>query len=153
MAERGDAVTTVTVNSIRSGVILALSDLFPEMDIYGEGIEQDFDAPCFFVKLLTTGQDREMDRRYRRSYSFDIHYFPTSADPNEEAHGMAEQLYDKLRQVNIDGELYRGAGMNHEVVDEVLHFFVDFNFHVFAEKPPGIKMQTLEQEGYLKNGN
>lgn len=145
-------MTTVTVNSIRSGVILALSDFFPTLDIYGEEINQGFEAPCFFVKLLTTAQDREMDRRYRRSHSFDIHYFPASADPNEEAHGMAEQLYDKLRQVNIDGALYRGAGMTHEVVEGVLHFFVDFNFHVFAEKQPGIKMQTLNQEGRLKNG-
>ncbi len=146
-------MTTVTINSIRSGVIVALSDLFPEMDIYGEGIEQDFKAPCFFVKLLTTAQDREMDRRYRRSYSLNLHYFPASADPNEEAHVMAEQLFDKLRQVNIDGEMYRGAGMNHEVVDGVLHFFVDFNFLIYSKKPPGIKMQTLNQEGRLKNGN
>ncbi|GIO42476.1 hypothetical protein J41TS4_22340 [Paenibacillus apis] len=142
----------VTVNSIRSGVILALSNLFPNMDVYGEEIKQGFEAPCFFVKLLTMGQDQELNRRYRRSHAFDIHFFPKSVDSNEEAHGTAEQLYDKLRLVNIDGAMYRGAGMNHEVVDGVLHFFVDFNFHVFAEKPPGIKMQTLNQEGRLKNG-
>ncbi|MEK5480310.1 DUF6838 family protein [Paenibacillus sp. FSL R5-0407] len=141
----------VTVNSIRSGLILALSDLFPTMGIYGEAIREGFEAPCFFVKLLTMGHDQELDRRYRRSYSFDIHYFPDSADPNEEAHGMAEQLYDKLRQVNIDGALYRGTSMNHEVVDGVLHFFVDINFFVYSEKQPEIKMQTLKQEGYLKN--
>lgn len=142
-----------TVNSIRSGVIIALSDLFPAMDIYGGAIREGFEAPCFFVKLLSVTQDRELDRRYRRSYSFDIHYFPGGTDPNEEAHGMAEQLYDKLRQIEVDGALYRGTGMNHEVVDGVLHFFVDFNFMVYSEKPPGVKMQTLKQEGYLKNGN
>lgn len=145
-------MTTVTINSIRSGVIIALSDLFPAMEIHGESIEQDFKAPSFFVKLLSVAQDQELDRRYRRSYSFDIHYFPAGPDPNEEAHGMAEQLYDKLRQIEVDGALYRGTGMNHEVVDGVLHFFVDFNFHVFAEKMPEIKMRTLNQEGYLKNG-
>lgn len=142
----------VTVNSIRSGVILGLSELFPQMDIYGEAIREGFESPCFFVKLLTAAQEQELDRRYRRSSSFDIHYFPVSADYNGEAHGMAEQLYDKLRQVNIDGATYRGTSMTHEVVDGVLHFFVDFNFLVYEEKPPGIKMQTLEQEGYLKNG-
>ncbi|WP_127575260.1 phage tail terminator family protein [Paenibacillus barengoltzii] len=145
-------MTTVTINSIRSGVIIALSELFPAMGIYGESIEQDFKAPCFFVKLLIVAQDRELDRRYRRSYSFDIHYFPAGPDPNEEAHGMAEQLYDKLRQIEVDGELYRTSGTSHEIVDGVLHFFVDFNFMVYSEKPPGIKMQTLNQEGYLKNG-
>lgn len=143
----------VTVNSIRRGAILALSELFPEMDIYGEPIREGFESPCFFVKLLTTAQEQELDRRYRRSYTIDIHYFPGSPDYNEEAHDMAEQLYDKLRLVNIDGATYRGTSMTHEVVDGVLHFFVDLNFLVYAQKQPEIKMQTLEQEGYLKNGN
>lgn len=142
----------VTVNSIRSGVILALSNLFPNMDVYGEEIKQGFEAPCFFVKLLTMGQDQELNRRYRRSHAFDIHFFPGGSDYNREAHEMAEKLYDKLRQVNIDDALYRGTGMSHEIVDNVLHFFVDYNFLVYVEKQPEIKMQTLEQEGYLKNG-
>lgn len=141
----------VTVNSIRSGVIIALSELFPTMEIYGEANREGFEAPCFFVKLLTSAQDQELDRRYRRSYSFDIHFFPASPDYNEEAHEMAENLYDRLRQVNIDGVTYRGKGMTHEIVDGVLHFFVDFNFFVYVEKQPEIKMQTLKQEGYLKN--
>lgn len=145
-------MTTVTINSIRSGLISVLSELFPAMDIYGEVVREGFEAPCFFVKLLSVAQERELDRRYRRSYSFDIHYFPGGVDPNEESHGMAEQLYDKLRQIEVEGEIYRTSGTTHEIVDGVMHFFVDFNFMVYSEKSPGIKMQTLNQEGYLKHG-
>lgn len=142
----------VTVNSIRDGVILALSNLFPDMDIYGEEIKQGFEAPCFFVKLLTTAQDRELNKRYKRFYAFDIHFFPRGPDYNREAHGMAEKLYDKLRSLNIDGALYRGTSMTHEVVDRTLHFFVDLNFHVLTIKPIDPKMKTLTEEGFIKNG-
>lgn len=142
----------VTVNSIRSGLILALSELFPTMDIYGEEIPEDFEAPCFFVKLLTMSQDQELNRRYNRSYSFDVQFFPKGHNYNNEAHEMAENLYDALRSITIDGAIYTGTSMNHEIVDRVLHFFVDFNFLVWTEKAPGIKMRTLDQEEMLKNG-
>ncbi|WP_410769583.1 DUF6838 family protein [Fontibacillus sp. BL9] len=142
----------ITINNIRSGVILALSNLFPTMDIYGEEIKQGFEAPCFFVKLLTHAQDQELNRRYRRSYSFDIHFFPENEDYNGKAHEMAEKLYDALRRVNIGGAWYKGTGMNHEIIDAVLHFYMDLNFHVLAAKEVEPKMKTLEQEGLLKNG-
>lgn len=141
----------VTINSIRDGVILALSNLFPTIDIYGEEIKQGFEAPCFFVKLLTVAQDKEIDRRYKRSYAFDIHFFPAGHDYNREALEMAETLYDKLRSVVINGSRYRGTSMNHEIVDGTLHFFIDFNFHVYEPKESIPKMKTLDQEGYLKN--
>lgn len=150
MAGRGDTVQVVTVNSIRDGVILALSLLFPDMDIYGEKIPEGFEAPCFFVKLLTAGQDKEIDRRYKRSYAFDIHFFPKGHDYNREGHEMAERLYDALRMVSIDGALYRGTGMNHEIVDDTLHFLVDFNIRVAEQKQENPKMKILKQEEHLK---
>lgn len=145
-------VIEVTVNNIREGVILALSNLFPDMEIYGEEIKQGFVAPCFFVKLLTGIQNHELNRRYKRSYVFNIHFFPAGSDYNREAHDMAEKLYDALRSVVIAGSRYKGTGMTHEVVDRTLHFFVDFNFNVFALKDGDPKMKTLKQEGSLKNG-
>ncbi|WP_233147054.1 phage tail terminator family protein [Paenibacillus selenitireducens] len=140
----------VTTNSIRGGVILALSLLFPDMDVYGEKIPEGFETPCLFVKLLTAAQDKEMNRRYKRSYPFDIHFFPHGHDYNREGHEMAERLYDALRIVDINGDLYKGTGMNHEIVDDVLHFFVDFNFHVLSQKEDEPVMQTLEQKGVIK---
>lgn len=152
MGERGDRVQEVTINTIRDGVILALSLLFPGTIIYEEKIPQNFEAPCFFVKLLTGDQAHELNRRYYRTHAFDIHFFPKGEEYNREAHDVAERLYEELRELRIDGALYRGTSMSHEVVDDVLHFFVDINFHVLRPKDQVPKMKTLEQEGYLKHG-
>lgn len=142
----------VTINTIRDGVILALSLLFPDMDIYGEKIPEGFEAPCFFVKLLTGNQTHELNRRYSRAHAFDIHFFPGGKDYNRNAHEMADKLYESLREVSINGSIYRGTGMTHEVVDDVLHFFVDINFHVIRQKAEVSKMVDLKEEGYIKHG-
>jgi hypothetical protein len=63
---------------------------------------------------------------------------------------VASQLLDVLEWVEMDGMKFRGTGMNYEVIDDVLHFYVDYNYHVMRTKEPGIKMGQLEQEGRLK---
>lgn len=135
---------------IRKGLITKLSNIFPNIKIYGEAIEQCFKEPCFFVLQLSLQHTKELNRRYHRAYPFDVHYFPSSAYPNDECHKVADKLYDQLEYIEVEGNLYRGTGMNHEVIDGVLHFFVDYNFHLFRKAPETVKMQTMTQEGYLK---
>lgn len=142
-------MTTVTINDIRTAVFHRLAEKFPDIKRYGEEIRQGFEEPCFFVKLLNASQTQELDIRYMRTHSFDIHYFPVD-NSNNEAHDMAEQLYDTLELIEFNGALYRGINMNHEIVDGVLHFFVDYDFRVRRIVPDEPKMGDIEQEGYLK---
>ena len=130
----------VTINDIRTAVFHQLAERFPDIKRYCEEI---------FVKLLTASQTQELDIRYMRTHSFDIHYFPED-NSNSEAHDIAEQLYDALEVIAYNGVQYRGINMNHEVVDGVLHFFVDYDFHVRRVVPDEPKMGDIEQEGYLK---
>lgn len=144
----------VSSNRIRKGIAGALAEAFPDITVYDEEIEnqQGLEAPYFMVQLLTTSQVQELDRRYHRTHTFDIGFFPEGPQYNEEAHATAEILYDALATVEIDGKLYRGMNMKHEVNDQTLHFFVDYNFWVWKPKPDTPKMQTLEQEGFLNHG-
>lgn len=137
----------ITVNDVRDGVIAALKEQFPNVNRYGEEIKQGLPAPAFFVKLLDAAHDREFGRRYRRSHTFDIHYF---SDTNATMHGVAEQLYDCMEYITIGAGQSRGQRMRHEIVDGVLHFFVDFDFHVVRPAAPTPTMQNLTQEGNLK---
>ena len=139
----------VTINDIRTAVFHQLAERFPDIRRYGEGIRQGFEEPCFFVKLLNASQTQELNTRYMRTHSFDIHYFPQD-NSNEEAHDMAEKLYDVMELIEYDGVLYQGREMNHEIVDGVLHFFVDYNFRVKRIVPDVPAMGSLEQEGWIK---
>lgn len=139
----------VTVDDVRKAVISVLDKHFPDIDIYGEEILQGLEEPCFFVKMFPTAQNREFNRRYKRSHSFDIHFF---AKTNAERHEMNEQLYEHMEYISMNSGLLRGKKMSGEIIDGVLHFFIDFDFHVLRKKQSDPKMQTLEQEEYLKNG-
>lgn len=140
---------SVSINSLRDGVIVALKSAYPSVKVYGEEIKQGLVGPCFFVKILTAEQDREVDRRYLRQHSFDVHYFSKT---NEDMHNVAEILYASLEYISADGKLYRGQRMRNEIVDGVLHFFVDYDFHVIKPKQVDPKMQTMQQKEMVKDG-
>ncbi|WP_110934002.1 phage tail terminator family protein [Paenibacillus bouchesdurhonensis] len=142
----------VSSNRIRKGIADALAEAFPGITVYDEESEQGLERPYFMVQMLTTSQIQELGRRYHRTHTFDITFFPTGPQYNEKAHATAEILYDALATVEIDGEIYRGINMKHEVNDQTLHFFVDYNYWLWKPKPEMPKMQTLEQEGYLNYG-
>lgn len=142
-------MSIVTINDVRHAVIAALNRQFPTIKIYGEEIGQGFEAPAFFVKPLSTAQTQELGPRYARMHSFDVHYFPLNGQ-NEDAFDIAEKLYEVLEVIEYNGVQYRGTNMNHEVVNRVLHFFVDYNVHVRRVAPEAPMMQNMEQEGYIK---
>ncbi|ARF69522.1 hypothetical protein B7C51_19415 [Paenibacillus larvae subsp. pulvifaciens] len=63
------------MNRVKDSVIRALKTLYPDKKIYDEKIRQGLENGCFFAKILDAAQNREIDRRYKRFYLFDIHYF------------------------------------------------------------------------------
>lgn len=145
---------TLVSEKIKYALIKQLASRDPELPVYDEQVQQGFQEPCFFVLMLNSGQTREVDRRYRRALLFDVHYFPADTlDKKSECNKVAEQLYEQLEYVEYDGNLYRGQNMRHEVVGDVLHFFVSFSVHLIREKNPKVKMGPLKIERGIRNGN
>lgn len=140
------------MQDIKDALIKKLSLFTPEYPVYDEAVEQDMKQPCFFVLLIESSQVRGVNRRYQRFNPFDVHYFPqhNSNALREECELVAERLYSELEYVSGHDGLYRGTGMRHEIVDGVLHFFVQYNVHLIRDKAPDIKMQTMTERGIIK---
>ncbi|GIQ63632.1 hypothetical protein PACILC2_22000 [Paenibacillus cisolokensis] len=137
----------VTINDVRYAVHAALDAAFPDVPIAGEEIKQNLSPPCFFVRLLGPAHAQELGRRYMRYHPFDVHYFAEDRS-NAAMYDMAERLTEALQWIVVAGRPVLGTGMRFEIVDEVLHFFVEYNFHVWAPRPDDPAMQTLDvQEG------
>ncbi|AZS14219.1 phage tail terminator family protein [Paenibacillus lutimineralis] len=145
----------VSFSTLLAGVMRSLAERFPEIPVHREKSEQKAEGPCFYVEMLKASQKQELNRRYHRACSFQVQFVSeaTPQSPNMSVHGMAEQLYELFRDIDIVGARYMGTQMKHEVRDGVLHF--DFGFHFLVWLPPGdeLKMQTLKEEESLKNGN
>lgn len=140
------------MQDVKNALIKKLSLLTPELPVYDERVEQGMQQPCFFVLLMESSQAREINRRYKRFHPFDVHFFPDrdAAAQREACELMAERLYSEIEYIRGTEGGYRGTGMRHEIVDGVLHFFVQFNFHVFRERDPEVKMQIMTEKGVIK---
>ena len=139
----------VTINDVRNAVNAALDTAFPTIPIMGEEIKQGLTPPCFFVKLLESEHTQELGRRYMRYHPFDVHYFAPERK-NEDMYVMAERLTEALQRIEVAGRPVHGTGMRFEIVDEVLHFFVEYNFHVWAVNPVDPAMKTLDVKEGIK---
>lgn len=135
------------VNEIIDGISVALSDAFGEITIYGESVAQGLHEPCFFILNLTSEEVRLLGNRAQRNMAFDIHYFPKSKiAPKSECQSIAERLYPVMREITLlDGSKVLGLGLNHEIVDGVLHFNVEFKpTIVYVNTDPIEDMETIE---------
>ncbi|MGG1598036.1 phage tail terminator family protein [Paenibacillus naphthalenovorans] len=139
----------VTINDVRYAVHAALDAAFPDIPIMGEEIKQGLTPPCFFVRLLEPEHTQELGRRFMRHHPFDVHYFSPGRS-NDDMYDMAEKLTTSLQWIVVAGSLVRGTGMRFVIVDEVLHFFVEYNFHVWSPKPEDPTMASLDVQEGLK---
>lgn len=138
----------VTINDVRYAVQVALDDAFPDIEVSGEEIKQDLDAPHFFVRLLEPGHTKELGRRYRRDHPFVVRYFSPDRS-NNDMYNMGEKLTSVLEWITVGGRVWPGQQMRAEIINEVLHFFVSYNLLVWSRPPEAPHMQTLEQEEYV----
>lgn len=134
----------VSINDIRIAIQQALDNAYPNIEIYSESIEQGFEIPCFFVKLISSNQDKQLNNRYKQSLLFDVHYFSDKEeDLNKDYLDVAVNLYRALEYVEIKGHKYRALKMNHKIVDGVLHFMLKFNYNILKVIEHN-KMKELE---------
>lgn len=141
-----------SINELREGINKVLNDNLPNISIYNEKIEQGFVKPCFFVEVLNSEQYKELNRRYKKNISFNIQYFSDKAEINLDFNDIADKLYQVLEYVSINNKLFRANKMTHKVVEGVLHFMLQFNYHVIKASEEETKMNKLTQEVDLKNG-
>jgi hypothetical protein len=147
------------VNDIIKGIAKALSDMFgSDYRIYVENVPQGFEEPCFSIVPIMGDRTAKSPNRYLSRNKFDIHYFPK--DEHQEKREMlsvGESLFLSLEYINVLDNLCRGTKMSYEIIDGVLHFFVNYDLFVVkdmsgVEKPT---METLEHDSTeeVNNGN
>lgn len=138
-------------NKIKESIAIRLNSEFGEdFTIYTEPIKQGFKEPCFFIKLLNSKQKQILGKRYFKEHSFDVHYFPSNNDKNSEINNMEERLNDSLEYITLEDAYIRGSKIHSEYVDEVLHFFVNYNLFILKEHEISEPMETLKVKNGLK---
>ena len=141
------------LNKIIIGISQALDAEFNSENegyiIHTENVEQGLEEPCFFIFSLKPSSKQLVGNRYERKYPFDIHFFPDTelvdgiSTINNQINEVTERLFTALEYITVDNSLVRGTSINAEKVDDVLHFFINFNMIVKKETEPIDTMGSL----------
>lgn len=141
------------LNETITGLAQKLDQLFG-YEIYWDEVEQGLNEPCFLIVCLSGSHEQEIDTLYERKQAFDIHYFPQAHKPTQEINSVIDALNMELEYITVDGNLVRGSKMRHEVIDGVLHFFVNYNVRIRKVVEPDPYMEDLEINERVKpNGD
>lgn len=121
------------INSIITAISQALDTEFgDDYAIYAEDVAQGLQEPCFFIACINPTSRFFLNRRHFRSNQFCLQYFPADINrAREECNAVAERLYWCLEWISVAGDLTRGTQMRYEVIDNVLHFFVNYDMFVY----------------------
>lgn len=137
------------INDVVNAIAIKLHQSFGDnYNIYTESIEQGFQEPCFFIALLEPDMKQMVGNRYHKTLPFDIHYFGTN---NIDAYNTADKLMTNMEYIKcLNGDLLRGTSMRANLVDGVMHFFVNYNTFVLKERDPVDGMDELSINGTIR---
>lgn len=135
-------------NIIIDGITLTLRKNYPEAQISAEKINQGLKAPAFVVSMPTSQQIKDGQNRWRRLNRVDVMYFPKKEN-RRECRIVAEELYKILDYINTSkGDLIRGTSISYEIVDNILHFMVSYDYSVNIER----NTERMEDLGIKQGG-
>lgn len=131
------------LSEIIKGISITLSSTFG-FEIFQNRVEQGFETPCFFISVLKPEVSPLLGQRSMRRNPLDIQYFPSDPSKYDEMYLVADRLMESLEFIQLpEGDLLHGTHISYEVVDGVLHFFVNYNLSM--RKPTeNTYMETLE---------
>ncbi len=138
--------------SIMEAVGIALNAEFGDgYEAYIEEMPQDMDGHSFFIQCLNPTNKLFRGRKYFRRNQFCVQYFPLSEeDRNRECHAVGERLLSCLEYVEMDDGPVMGTEMKYEVVDGVLHFFVNYDLFVYKVGRSVPAMEEVASETRMK---
>lgn len=137
-----------TITEVKQGVLDALAARFPDFAVYEGEVPETPAASYFHVRLSPVTQQRQLGRRYRRTYSFEIVLAAPTPDERLEA---ADALLDELVYIEVDGMPCRGSGLKHELVGGVLRVYAQYELQLVREEAEEPQMEKLAQEGKIKH--
>lgn len=127
-------MSEISFNSIRDGVSLVLHAAFPApAQIHGGGVKQGLKAGDFNVVMPVAGHKQEVDRRYKRTPTVDVIYYPRR--DSAECYEVADKLTNLLESIMTpEGDIVHAAGCTWSVTDGVLHMLLTYDHFVYRPR-------------------
>lgn len=140
------------INSIIESISITLNAEFGDKyKIHRGEKRQGLKEPCFFIQCLNPTEELFFWKRYFRKNQFCIQYFPENKlHGKEECYAVGERLFSCLEYLDVGGDLVMGTKRKYEVVDGILHFFVNYDLFVYKVAEPVPFMEEVSSETHVK---
>ena len=141
-------MSEISFNSIRDGVTLALHAAFPSpVRIHGGNVKQGLNAGDFNVVMPSAGHRQEVGRRYKRTPTVDVLYYPR--EDNAECYAIADQLTAVLESITTpEGDIVHATNCTWDVTDGVLHVQLAYDHFVYRPHEEVMMGElTIDQRG------
>ncbi|MDE6261589.1 MAG: hypothetical protein K2M42_12190 [Oscillospiraceae bacterium] len=127
-------MSEISFNSIFDGVSRALHAAFPPpTQIYGDEVKQDLKPGDFNVVMSGAGHKQEVGRRYKRTPTIDVIYYPR--EDNAECYDIADQLTAVLESITTpEGDVVHATSCTWAVTDGVLHVLLTYDHFVYRPR-------------------
>lgn len=139
------------INDIITAISTAIFTQFPEANIYTEPVEQGLVEPAFYIHCINVDQSDLIAGRFRQSMPFEVVYFPLNgvADINS----TLPALLVALKLITLEnGQKLSGYNIKGQVIDDLLHVFVDYDMVVKVVTEPVDNMEELKITGGITSG-
>lgn len=138
------------INDIINAISIRLYEAFGDgYKIYLNDIKQGLTEPCFLITVVDYSKEPLLQSRSKRLVPFDILFFPNNG--KSQCHEVADQMMNELDTITLlNSDMMHGTEMRAEIVDDVLHFFVNYNFIAKVEKEQEDSMETLNIQNSTK---
>lgn len=152
------------IDLIVKSITKTLSDKFTNIPIINEDLQQNLPLPCFYVCVLNTSKKELLNDRFMLNVPLDIHYFASEKNKKSEINKISMELIKTLKILDLyklnDSDVLEKVGslksfnISTEIVDNVLHFFIEFKPILNILKVDDDKMDKIDHTvGVDNNGS
>lgn len=108
-------------------IAVRLKEIWPGYKIYTEEVKQYLQPPCFVILPLRTMHEAKLGTIREYACSYVIYFYSDETKHLQETlNQMGQDLYFVLDEIHYQNLIYRGDGMQHEIIDHALLFQVDY---------------------------
>ncbi|EHL19784.1 hypothetical protein HMPREF9628_01300 [Peptoanaerobacter stomatis] len=91
-------------------IIATLSKLLDEKfnskyNVYVDQTRQNFEAPCFFIRLVNFTTSKLFDNRFEKKYLMEIAFFTDNTNKAYENNDVLEKLRDIIKYIDVNGHI------------------------------------------------
>lgn len=144
----------ITGKFIIDAVSNCIGKNFEKATIYTEKKKQGMKTPCFFVFETSVSQSKKLKGTLERVYNITVRWVPNDESKRkyEDCAKTGNQLSEILALINTGETPTHGTDIQYEIIDDVLHCYVNYKVRMTKEKEPQPIMEEAEIETNYKEG-